>query len=185
MECRVKIGISACLLGEKVRYDGGHKLERQLSEALARRFLLVPVCPEVGCGLSVPREPMRLEGDPAEPRLVVIRTGLDLSRRLRSYCRQLAESLEREGICGFVFKKNSPSCGLHRVQVYLEGLPGASGRGLLAAEVVRRFASLPVEQEDGLADPVFREKFVERVRAYSLESRSCGRARKEEQPPCT
>ena len=163
MEPRIKIGISACLLGELVRYDGGHKLDRSLVEELGGQFQLIPVCPEVGCGLPVPREKMRLEGDPAQPRLMTIETRLDLSERMRDFCRQKVADLERQGLGGFVFKKNSPSSGLHRVPVYLDGVPAGCGRGLFAAELVRRLPFLPVEEAESLADPSLRQLFIGRV----------------------
>lgn len=163
----VKIGISACLLGEKVRYDGGHRLDRCLTGALGKFFTFVPVCPEVGSGLSTPREAMRLEGDPADPRLVTVETRIDLTQRVQSYCSEKVAELEREDLCGFICKKNSPSSGLHGVKVYMDGMPTQEGRGLFAAELLRRFPSLPVEEEEALADPVSREKFVERVFRYA------------------
>lgn len=166
MENRIKVGISACLMGERVRYDGGRKLDRDLTDALGRFFTLVPVCPEVGCGLPTPREAMRLEGNPAEPRLVTVESRIDLTERMRSYCQERVAQLKREDLCGFVFKMNSPSSGLHGVKVYVDGVPTASGRGLFAAEVVRRFPSLPVAEAESLADPDRRENFLQEVFSY-------------------
>lgn len=162
----IKIGVSSCLLGEKVRYDGGHKLYRYLNEVLSHWFSFVPVCPEVGCGLPVPREAMRLEGDPAAPRLVTNRTGIDLTEQMQAYCRRMVVELEREDLSGFIFKKNSPSSGLFRVKVYGKGMPVKSGRGLFAQAVVEHFPLLPVEEEGRLEDPALRENFLERVFAY-------------------
>jgi uncharacterized protein YbbK (DUF523 family) len=167
MDDPVKIGISSCLLGEKVRYDGGHKHDRYLTDTLGKFFTLVPVCPEVGSGMPVPREAMRLEGNPAHPRLMTIESRLDLTDQMRTYCVEKVAELQREELCGFIFKQNSPSSGLHRVKVYNGGMPTQNGRGLFAAEVVKRFPFLPVEEEGSLTDPILRENFIERVFAYS------------------
>jgi uncharacterized protein YbbK (DUF523 family) len=165
---RARIGVSSCLLGEKVRYDGGHKLDRIVTDILGGSCTLVPVCPEVGCGLPVPREPMRLEGDPAEPRLVTIASRVDLTERMRSWCRKAAGELEQEGIAGFILKCRSPSCGL-QVAVYREDTPVGSGRGIFAAAVTEYFPHLPVEDEERLAVREVREHFIERVRARDAE----------------
>lgn len=167
MDSRIRIGVSSCLLGEKVRYDGGDKLDRFLIDTLGKFFTLVPVCPEVGSGMPTPREAMRLEGDPADARLVAIESRTDLTGRMSIYCLEKAAESERAGLCGFIFKQNSPSCGLHRVKVYQGGVPTGNGRGLFAAEVVSRFPLLPVEEEGSLADPVLRENFMQGVFAYS------------------
>ncbi|HWI40756.1 MAG TPA: DUF523 and DUF1722 domain-containing protein, partial [Verrucomicrobiae bacterium] len=166
MEDRIAVGVSACLLGEKVRYDGGHKHDPYLTGVLARYFRFVPVCPEVGCGLPVPREAMRLEGDPEHPRLVTSRSGIDHTDRMLDYCRRAVRELEKEDLCGFIFKKNSPSSGLFRVKVYQRGMPTRSGSGLFAAAVAAHFPLLPLEEEGRLQDPALRENFIERVFAY-------------------
>ena len=163
----IRIGISSCLCGEKVRYDGAHKHDRRLVDTLGKFFTLLPVCPEVGSGMPTPREPMRLEGNPARPRLVTIESRIDLTEQMKSYCVEKVAELEREEICGFVFKMNSPSSGLHRVKVFNEEMTIRYGRGIFAAEVVRRFPFLPVEEEGALADPILRENFIERVFTYS------------------
>lgn len=163
----ITVGISSCLLGEKVRYDGGHRHDHYITDTLGRFFSFVSVCPEVGSGMTTPREAMRLEGSPASPRLVTVKTHLDLTQRMQDYCRNRVAELEREELCGFIFKKNSPSSGLHRVKVYNNGMPTKNGRGLFAAEVVRQFPFLPVEEEGRLADPVLRENFIERVFTYA------------------
>ena len=162
----VKIGVSACLLGEKVRYDAGHKHDRHLTEVLGRFFAFVPVCPEVECGMGVPREAMRLEGDPEHPRLITHGTRLDKTEQMLEFCRKKVEELAREELCGFVFKQGSPSSGLFRVQVYQDGGPAKSGSGLFAAAVARRFPHLPMEEEGRLTDPVLRENFIERVLSF-------------------
>jgi uncharacterized protein YbgA (DUF1722 family)/uncharacterized protein YbbK (DUF523 family) len=163
----ITVGISSCLLGENVRYDGGHRQDHYLTGTLGKFFRWVPVCPEVGCGMSIPREAMRLEGDPAQPRLVTVKSRVDLTDQMQSYCRQKVAELEHEDLCGFIFKKNSPSSGLHRVKVYNGGMPAKSGRGLFAAAVVGHFPFLPVEEEGRLTDPALRENFIERVFTYA------------------
>jgi uncharacterized protein YbgA (DUF1722 family)/uncharacterized protein YbbK (DUF523 family) len=163
---RISIGASACLLGEKVRYDGGDKLDHFLTGTLGTFFTFVPVCPETGCGLPVPREVMRLEEEPQSPRLFTIRGRVDLTERMIAYCRRTVTNLEQEELCGFIFKKNSPSCGLFRVNVYNRGISAKSGRGLFAAAMAGHFPLLPVEEEGRLYDMTIRENFIERVFAY-------------------
>ncbi len=165
---KIRLGVSACLLGREVRYDGGHKHDKYITDTLGPFFEFVPVCPEVECGLPIPREAMRLVGDPADPRLVTNKTGIDHTERMQSYAAARVEALVPEGLSGFIFKKDSPSSGLYRVKVYNEeGFPGKSGRGLFAAAFVRRFPLLPVEEEGRLNDPELRENFIERVFAYA------------------
>src|SRR4030043_2247655 len=113
---KIKLGISACLLGENVRYDGGHKLDRFLTETLGQYVEYIPVCPEVECGMPVPRESMQLEGDPDSPRLVTIRTKQDLTERMVQWARKRIIALEKEDLCGFIFKTDSPSSGMERVR---------------------------------------------------------------------
>lgn len=168
-----KIGVSSCLLGEKVRYDGGHKHDRYLTDVLGPLVSFVAVCPEVGAGLPVPREAMRLEGDPASPRLVTIRSRVDLTERMKEFCREQVELLEGEGLCGFIFKKGSPSSGLHRVKVYGRGAAARRGSGLFAQAVTEHFPNLPVEEEGRLGDPILRENFLERVFAYRRWKEFC------------
>ena len=166
MTAPITIGVSSCLLGEPVRYDGGHKHDRYITDTLGRYFRFVPVCPEVGCGLPTPRESMRLEGDPANPRLVTGKSRVDLTDRMRGYCDAEVRELEKEDLCGFIFKKDSPSSGLFRVKVYNRGAAARSGRGLFAAAVARHFPLLPMEEEGRLNDPALRENFIVRVFSY-------------------
>jgi len=164
---RPRLGISACLTGERVRYDGGHKHDPFLTQTLGRFVEWVPVCPEVECGLGVPRESMRLEGDVSAPRLVTHRTKTDLTERMLEWAARRVEELAPLDLHGFVFKSKSPSSGLHRVPVYAaDGMPAREGRGLFAAAFVRRFPLLPVEEEGRLNDPRLRENFIERVFAW-------------------
>lgn len=164
METPIKLGISACLLGQSVRYDGGHKLDPFLAETLGRFVTFVPVCPETECGLGVPREAMRLVGDPAHPRLVTIHSGIDHTQRMAAWAAKRVEELAREDLCGFIFKSRSPSSGMERVKVYTgEGAPVKKGVGLFARAFMDRLPLLPVEDEGRLHDPVLRENFITRI----------------------
>jgi uncharacterized protein YbgA (DUF1722 family)/uncharacterized protein YbbK (DUF523 family) len=161
---KIRLGISGCLLGEKVRFDGGHKLDRFLTDTLGRYVDYVPVCPEVECGLGIPRESMRLTGDPDSPRLVTGRTGLDLTDRMTRWARDRVAALEKEELLGFIFKSDSPSSGMERVKVYGEsGMGVRKGVGLFARAFMERFPLLPVEEEGRLHDPGLRENFIERI----------------------
>ena len=163
----LRLGISACLLGEPVRYDGGHKRDPYLIHDLGRYVEWVPVCPEVECGLPVPRESMRLVGDPANPCLIAPRSGTDHTKRMTAWARKRVEELAGEGLHGFVFKKDSPSSGLFRVRVYDDqGMARREGVGLFAREITRRFPLLPVEEEGRLHDPRLRENFIDRIFTY-------------------
>ncbi len=164
---RPRLGISACLLGEKVRYDGGHKLDIYLRDTLGQFVTWVPVCPEVECGLPVPREAMRLVGDPQAPRLFTRSGKTDHTERMLSWASKRLDALEKEQLCGFVFKSRSPSSGMRDVKIYHEsGMPGAKGRGLFAGEFMKRFPLLPVEDEGRLNDGLIRENFIERIFVY-------------------
>lgn len=164
MTTTIKIGISSCLMGNNVRYDGGHKLDRYIRDTLGRYFTFVPVCPEVECGLPVPRESMRLVGDPSSPHLVTTRTAIDHTERMLTWSRKRVRSLEQENLCGFIFKKNSPSSGMTRVKVYdVDGRPARQGSGLFARTFMNHFPLLPVEDEGRLHDPKIRENFIERI----------------------
>ncbi len=163
---RTRLGISACLLGYKVRYNGGDKRDDFITGALCRHFDLVPVCPEVEYGLPIPREPMRLTGDLASPRLVTIQTGVDHRSGMLEWAVTRLAALEKEGICGFVFKSRSPSCGRQGVSVYEEGkVVSYCGVGIFAAAFMKRFPLIPTEDERGLHDQKLREHFMERVLA--------------------
>jgi uncharacterized protein YbgA (DUF1722 family)/uncharacterized protein YbbK (DUF523 family) len=163
-DSRIRVGISTCLMGENVRYDGGHKLDRFLRDTLGRYVEYVPVCPEVECGLSIPREAMRLVGEVECPRLVTIRTRVDHTERMLTWARRRVGELEREQLCGFIFKRGSPSSGMERVKVYSEaGMPSMTGVGIFARAFMEHFPLLPVEEEGRLHDPRLRENFIERL----------------------
>ncbi|MGD9548245.1 MAG: YbgA family protein [Candidatus Krumholzibacteriia bacterium] len=163
----IRIGVSSCLLGQEVRYDGGHKHYRYATDVLAEYFTLVPVCPEVEVGMAIPRETVRLQGDPAAPRMVAPRSGEDWTDRMNAWSRKRTRELAAEDLCGYLFKKNSPSCGVFRLKVYQDkGMPDHGGRGLFAAAFIAANPLLPVEEEGRLSDPHLRENFIERVFAY-------------------
>ena len=161
---KIKLGISTCLLGENVRYDGGHKLDRFLTDTLRQYVEYVPVCPEVECGLGVPRESMHLEGNPDSPRLVTIRTKQDMTDCMVQWAQKRVVQLEKKDLCGFIFKSDSPSSGMERIRVYNEkGIPVKKGVGIFTRIFMDHFSLLPVEDEGRLHDPELRENFIERI----------------------
>lgn len=165
---RLRIGVSACLLGEEVRYDGGHKRDPFLTEILGRSVEWVPVCPEVELGLGTPRPAMRLVLIGRETRMVTPETGTDHTDAMRSYSDRRVEELAAERLAGYILKKDSPSCGLERVKLYPAegGAPNKDARGLFAEALLRRFPGLPVEEEDRFHDPLVRESFLKRCAEY-------------------
>jgi len=165
---KIRLGVSTCLLGEKVRYDGGHKLDHFLTDTLGQYVEYVPVCPEVECGFGIPREPFRLVGAPQNPRLVTTRTNQDHTERMAQWARKRVEELEPEGLCGYIFKSGSPSSGMERVKVYDQnGVPAKVGVGIFARVFMEHFPLLPVEEEGRLNDLPLRENFIERI--FSLK----------------
>lgn len=164
---RPRLGISTCLLGEQVRYDGGHKRDRFLTDTFGQYVDWVPVCPEVGCGLPTPREAMRLVGDSAAPRLMTIRTNQDMTGQMQAWIRKELPALAKQDLVGFIFKSKSPSSGMERVKVYRSTEKGAAatrdGSGLFARAFMDRFGLLPVEEEGRLHDVHLRENFIERI----------------------
>ncbi len=164
-ESRIKLGISSCLLGNKVRYDGQHKYDSWLVEELGPYVEYVPVCPEVECGLPVPREAMRLVGNAEHPKLITIQSGKDITPQMNSWCEGRIKELAKHNLCGFVFKAKSPSSGMERVKVYPEkgGAAAKTGIGIFARAFMQAFPLLPVEEEGRLHDPILRENFIERI----------------------
>jgi uncharacterized protein YbgA (DUF1722 family)/uncharacterized protein YbbK (DUF523 family) len=174
---RVRLGISSCLLGENVRFDGGHKRDTLITDGLGAFFEWVPVCPEMELGLGTPRESLRLVGSADTPRLVAQKSLIDHSRAMRGYAARRVAEIEGLGLRGYILKKDSPSCGMERVRVYGRGgVPERRGRGLFAQALIGQLPLLPVEEEGRLHDMALRENFIERVFAYDrwldfLESR--------------
>ena len=163
----IRIGISSCLLGEQVRYDGGHKRDAYLVDTLGHYLEWVPVCPEVEMGLGTPRDTLRLVRIGEATRMVMPKTGADHTKGMRSFSSRRVRALAGQDLRGYILKKGSPSCGMERVRVFdAHGVPTKSGRGLFATALLERFPDLPVEEEGRLADPRLRENFIERVFAY-------------------
>ncbi len=164
MTNKIKLGISSCLLGEKVRYDGGHKYDSFLIDTLREHVEFIPVCPEVECGLGVPREPMYLAGDPNNPQLLIENSSLDLTDQLTQWARERLLSLGAEKLSGFIFKARSPSCGLREVKVQDDqGEWKAVGTGIFAKFFREYFPEIPVEDEDHLQEAEIRKEFFERI----------------------
>lgn len=162
-----RLGISQCLLGDTVRYDGGHKRDAFLTDVLAPFVEWIPVCPEVEAGLGTPREAMHLAGDPNAPRLLTIRTHIDHTITLKAFSQRRVQELQESDLDGYIFKKSSPSCGVHRVKVYTEkGQPSKQGTGIFSGAFQKAFPLLPVEEEGRLSDAAIRENFIERIFCY-------------------
>jgi uncharacterized protein YbgA (DUF1722 family)/uncharacterized protein YbbK (DUF523 family) len=163
----LRLGISRCLLGDEVRFDGGHKQDRFLTDVLGRYVEWVSVCPEVEAGLGTPREAMRLVGNPDRPRLMTIKSKHDHTQAMESMIDARLDSLHTQDLSGFVFKRGSPSCGVERVRVYTaQGMPSHNGVGIFAKAFTEQFPLIPVEEEGRLCDPSLRENFIERVFCY-------------------
>lgn len=163
----IRIGTSACLLGQEVRFDGGHKRSDFLADVFGPFVQFVPVCPEVEIGLGVPRETLRLVRIGDETRLVGNKSGADQTSSMRRYAEDRTKALAHDDLSGYVLKKDSPSCGMERVRVYGDsGIPTRNGRGLYADALLRHYPNLPVEEEGRLNDAHLRENFIERVFAY-------------------
>jgi len=166
-ERRIAVGVSSCLLGEMVRYDGGHKRSRWLTDVLGGYLRWVSVCPELEIGLGVPRPSLRLESSEAGPRLIELKTGRSLTQRMQEYAHARVEELAGLGLRGYVLKKDSPNCGMERVKVYdAGGVPAKNGVGIYAAVLAAALPNLPLEEEGRLEDPRLRENFAVRLFAY-------------------
>jgi uncharacterized protein YbgA (DUF1722 family)/uncharacterized protein YbbK (DUF523 family) len=170
----IRVGISSCLLGESVRYDSGHKRNRYITQILGRFFEFVPACPEVAIGLGVPRPPIRLQGNPGNPRAVgVTDSTFDVTAELDEFARSRIEP--SRAFSAYIFKRGSPSCGMERVKVFdSNGMPSAHGAGIFAQRLMQEIPLMPVEEEGRLTDPVLRENFVTRVYVYHRWQRMLG-----------
>ncbi len=163
----LRLGVSACLLGREVRHDGGHKHDRFLTDVLGVHVEWVPVCPEVEVGMSIPRPSIRLEQRDDGLHLIEPRSGADHTHAMSAYAARRVHDLDRLALCGYVLKKDSPSCGMERVKIWQEkGQALRKGRGLFATALIERFGTLPVEEEGRLCDASLRENFVVRIFAY-------------------
>jgi uncharacterized protein YbbK (DUF523 family)/uncharacterized protein YbgA (DUF1722 family) len=160
---KLRVGISACLLGQEVRYNGGHKRDAFLTDTLGRYVEWVAVCPEVEVGMGTPRPPIRLERRGEEIRLVMPSTGEDYTDAMRSWAERRVSALAAMDLDGYVLKKDSPSCGMERVKVYQGEAAAKDGRGLFAETLIARLPDLPVEEEGRLNDPLLRENFIARM----------------------
>jgi uncharacterized protein YbgA (DUF1722 family)/uncharacterized protein YbbK (DUF523 family) len=165
---KIRLGISSCLLGNNVRYNGGHQLDKFIKGTLGNYVEFVPVCPEVECGLGVPRETMRLVGTMEDPRLMTSKTGIDHTDRMQKWARQKVKELEGENLNGFIFKSKSPSSGMERVRVYHPDNKRFVGTrpGMFAKVFMEHFPLLPVEEDGRLHDIRLRENFIEQIFVY-------------------
>jgi uncharacterized protein YbgA (DUF1722 family)/uncharacterized protein YbbK (DUF523 family) len=182
MEQKIKIGVSSCLLGKEVRYNGGHSHDRYVTGTLGQYFTFVDVCPEVEAGFGIPRETMRLVGNPDDPRLVTSKTKKDVTGKMQKWAKRRVLELEKEDLCGFIFKKGSPSSGMERVRVYTEkGMPSNRGSGMFARAFMDHFPQVPIEEDGRLNDSALRENFIERIfalrrwRLMAAERKSLGK----------
>ncbi len=166
---KLRVGVSSCLLGRKVRWDGEHRRDAFVADVLGPFVEWVPVCPELEIGMGVPREPVRLLGAAAEPRLVGVESGTDHTAAMLRFAEGRVRELERLGLDGFVTKKDSPSCGMKRVRIWPAegGAPRREGVGAFARVLMARMPLLPVEEERRLGDQAARESFVERIFAHA------------------
>ena len=181
MDQIIKIGVSSCLLGKEVRYNGGHSHDRYVTGTLGQHFTFVDVCPEVEAGFGIPRETLRLVGDPDAPRLMTTKTKKDFTDQMQNWAKRRVIELEKEDLCGFIFKKGSPSSGMERVRVYSDsGMPSNRGSGMFARAFMDHFPLIPTEEDGRLNDSTLRENFIERIfalrrwRLMAAERKSLG-----------
>ncbi len=162
---QLRLGVSACLLGQEVRFDGGHKHMPFLTRVLSTYVEWVPVCPEVEVGMGIPRETIRLVGTPEKPQLVAPKSGTDYTDVMQTWAQKRLDDLGKLDLHGYVLKKDSPSCGLFRVRVYHPDtdMPNRDGSGLFAKALMDRQPLFPVEEEGRLNDLPLRENFIERM----------------------
>jgi uncharacterized protein YbbK (DUF523 family) len=160
------VGVSACLLGEPVRWNGGHERDVAIAVLLAREVELLPVCPEAEAGMGVPRPPIQLAAASPAPRLVEVESGRDWTERVASFVSLRLDALADAGLCGFVLKSRSPSCGVAGVPIFERGAAVGSGAGFFARRLAERFPGIPIRDETQLAEPGQRDEFVAAVRAY-------------------
>jgi uncharacterized protein YbbK (DUF523 family) len=154
MEEKIRLGISSCLLGNNVRWNAGHKRDRYLTDTLGQFVEYVPVCPEVEAGFGVPRESLRLVGNPENPRLITFKSKTDLTNQMTRWAKKRVKELQKEDLCGFIFKSDSPSSGMIRVKVYNhKGMPEKKGVGMFARAYMDHFHRIPVDDDGRLHNP--------------------------------
>lgn len=164
---KIRIGISSCLLGMKVRFDGGHKHDGYLTQTLGHYFEWIPVCPEVSIGMGVPRENVRLTGTAEDPLMIAPKSGNDYTDKMKRYSDKKVHELGSSDIHGYILKKDSPTCGMERVRVYDKNtVPAKTGTGIFARYLLDGLPLLPVEEEGRLKDHRLRENFIERIFAH-------------------
>ena len=157
------VGISTCLLGEKVRYDGGHKLNHYLRDTFGKYVEYLPVCPEVEFGMSVPREAINLFENKGKIRLITEQTNIDITDKMNSWIKKRLKDLSNKKLCGFIFKSKSPSCGLSNAEVHRKKVIENNGTGIFAKGFIESFPLIPVVDEKRLNDPKHRENFIEQI----------------------
>ena len=169
MKDKIKIGVSSCLLGEEVRWNGGHRHDRYVQGILDRYFEYVPTCPEVDVGMGIPRETVALYGTLENPKMISKKSQTDWTKKMSDYTRDRIRELGNTGLCGYIFKSKSPSCGIGRVPVYSEfgGSKVRHGPGMFANSFIKILPLIPVEDEGRLHDPVIRENFIVRVFCFN------------------
>ncbi|MBN2658477.1 MAG: DUF523 and DUF1722 domain-containing protein [Spirochaetales bacterium] len=162
---KIKVGVSSCLLGNNVRYNGQHQLDHFIRDTLGQWCDFIPVCPEVECGLPVPRESMRLVGDVNNPRLMTGKTGIDHTEKMKNWIDRKLPELKEEDLVAFIFKTKSPSSGMRKIKIYNDQGERISfnGIGIFARTFMERFPDIPVEDEGRLCDPRLREQFIETI----------------------
>lgn len=164
----IRVGVSSCLLGAKVRFDGGHKRDRFVTDIFGGYVTFVPVCPEVEVGMPVPRESLQLQGEIEAPFMIGNKSGDDWTERMNAYAAKRIKQKDLSSLSGYILKKDSPTCGMERVKVYTK--PGQSptkqGIGLYAKVLMEAYPYLPIEEEGRLNDPLLRENFIIRVFAF-------------------
>ena len=164
---RIKVGVSSCLLGENVRWDGDHKRDETVKNLLGKIFEWVPTCPEVEIGMGIPRETVQLTGSSKSPRLVGTESATDWTQRMNRYANKRSRELAKMDVCGYIFKSRSPSCGIARIKVTGNNGKATSRRhGLFSESFMQQCTLVPVEDEDRLHDARIRENFITRVFAY-------------------
>ena len=168
MTGKIRIGVSSCLIGEKVRWNGDHKQDRYVREILSRYFEYIPVCPEVEVGMGVPRETVALYGDPEKPSMISKKTQTDWTKPMEKYIKSRINTLSADDLCGYIFKSKSPSCGMARVPLYSEfgSHKVKHGPGMFAKAFINSFPLVPTEEEGRLNDPRIRENFIVRVFSF-------------------